>query len=303
MRLSLAETEATGAKAAEQRITMEASQLRNELSKQGSLVDSIQRIEASFAAQASQEKETLKEEAEHLAKQLSTARALHTEEIERLTTTISDQEMRMKDVEISKEKATQEELKAKNEALKATTELDALKKNCSMLEVQLRTAKRKLGEGSEEKDVEAELQSTIDKLKQDLESCRSEIATQKERSSTYQKLAQSREQALLELTEATNEVKKQHSVELGELKELVEATQKDSASRHEVIVELTNDLASHRSERDKALADRDKQIALLRTEAEQCQKDADTAMAHSVSLNIEVVSLRAEVAGAQVRPF
>jgi nucleoprotein TPR len=301
MKLSLAETEAEAAKAAEQRITMEASQLRNELFKQGSLVDSIQRIEASFAAQASQEKESLKEQAEHLAKQLSEARAQHTEEIKNLTATISDQEMRMKDVEISMEKATQEKLKATTEALKSTTELDALKKNFSMLEVQLRAAKRKLGEGGEEKDVEAELQGAIDKLKQEVESCRSEIATLKERSSTYQKLAQSREQALLELTEATNEFKQQHSVELEELKQQVEAAQKDSASRQEVIVEFTNDLASHRSERDKALADRDKQIALLRTEAEQCQKDADTAMAHSVSLNTEVVSLRAEVSSAQVR--
>ena len=155
------EQEAEAASSAERRARDEATQLRSELARQGQVLDSMHRIEAQLSAKGAQELESLREEVERVTKQLSEARAKHSEEISKLSTRIQDQDTQVKEVELSKEKAAQGELKAKNEALKAATEIETLKKNCNKMELQLRAAKRRLGESGDEKDIEEELQNTI----------------------------------------------------------------------------------------------------------------------------------------------
>lgn len=300
MRLRLAETQAETAKAAEKRITEEANQLRNDVARQGALLDSVQRIEASLSARTAAEQESLNEQVMRLRQQISTDNTKHSTEVESLSGKIQEQETRMKELELNSLKATKEAMEAKRESLNAATEVQALKKKCDTLESQLRTAKRKLGESGDDEDVEAQLQNKINGLETQLETAKTEIATLKERSATYQKLAKDRENALAELTEATKEAKEVHEKEIADLKSQLERTRTESTKRQEVITELTNDLAAHRGEQDKAVAELNTQMSTLKSETENFQKDAASATSRFATLETEVVSLRAEVSSAQV---
>jgi nucleoprotein TPR len=300
MRLRLAETQAETAKAAERRITEEANQLRNDVARQGALLDSVQRIEASLSARTATEQESLNEQVIRLRQQISEDKTKHSTEVESLSGKIQGQETRVKELELSSLKATKEALEAKRESLKASTEVQALEKKCDTLESQLRTAKRKLGESGDEEDVEAQLQNMINGLETQLETAKTEIATLKERNATYQKLAKDSENALAELVEATKEAKEVHEKEIADLKSHSERTRTESTKRQEVITELTNDLAAHRGEQDKVVAELNRQMSTLKSETDSFQKDAESTTSRFATLETEVVSLRAEVSSAQV---
>jgi nucleoprotein TPR len=300
MRLRLAETQAETAKAAERRITEEANQLRNDVARQGALLDSVQRIEASLSARTATEQESLNEQVIRLRQQISEDKTKHSTEVESLSGKIQGQETRVKELELSSLKATKEALEAKRESLKASTEVQALEKKCDTLESQLRTAKRKLGESGDEEDVEAQLQNMINGLETQLGTAKTEIATLKERNATYQKLAKDSENALAELVEATKEAKEVHEKEIADLKSHSERTRTESTKRQEVITELTNDLAAHRGEQDKVVAELNRQMSTLKSETDSFQKDAESTTSRFATLETEVVSLRAEVSSAQV---
>jgi nucleoprotein TPR len=300
MRLRLAETQTETAKAAERRITEEANQLRNDVARQGALLDSIQRIEASLSARTAAEQESLNEQLTRLTQQTSTDKTKHSTDVENLSGKIQEQERRMKELELNGLKATKETLEAKRESLKAATDVQLLKKKCDTLESQLRTAKRKLGESGDDEDVEVQLQNKINGLETQLETAKTEIATLKERNVTYQKLAKDSENALAELTEVTKETKDVHENEIADLNSQLERTRTESTKRQEVITELTNDLAAHRGEQDKAVAELNKQMSTLKSDTDNFQKDAESATSRFAILETEAVSLRAEVLSTQV---
>jgi hypothetical protein len=209
MKLRLTETQAKAARAAEHRITEELNQLWIDISKQGALIELIQHIEANLPSKSAAEEDSFKSQIASLTEKLSAGGSMHTTELESLKITITDQDVCIKELKEKSLASAKEALDAKKESLTAMAEQQKLTKKCSLLEAQLRTAKKKLGKtAGEEQDVEAELQSKILSILEELDALRKEAETLKERVATYQKLAKDNKTALAELTSATNEAKK-----------------------------------------------------------------------------------------------
>ena len=104
----MAETQVLTIKAAEKRTVEENNQLRSELARQGGLLDSVRRIEASLAAKKDEETAKIKEECEKLTLQLANQESKHTTELESLSSKIHDVEVRSRELESSSEKAKKE---------------------------------------------------------------------------------------------------------------------------------------------------------------------------------------------------
>ena len=300
MKLRLAETQYETAKAAEQRITSEANQLRMDLAKQGALLESVQRIEAGLSAKAAAEQEMLKEQLSQLTEKQAKVQSQHAAEVEKLNDKLEQAQAQAAELSSNRDKATREALESKRDLLKTTEELKSIKQKCNTLEAQLRTAKQKLGESGDEEDVEAQLQNKINTLSAELESSQEEAKRLKTRASEQQKLAADRERSLKELTSASEEMKKVHQKEVADLQEQYEIVRIESSKKQEIITDLTNDLAGHRGEREKAVSELQGKIQSLKSEAESCKKDTDAAIARYAALETEVTNLRSEVSTAQV---
>jgi nucleoprotein TPR len=300
MKLRLAETQCETAKAAEQRMASEANQLRLELAKQGALLESVQRIEAGLSAKAAAEHETMKDQLTQLTEQRSKDETRHSAEIEKLNAKLEQSQAQATELASSRENAAKEALESKKELLKASQELKAAKQKIDTLEAQLRTAKRKLGESGDDEDAEAQLQNRINTLTAELEEAREEAKRLKVQATEQRKLASEREKSLSELTKASEELKKAHQKEVSDLKEQYEIVRIESSKKQEIITELTNDLAGHRGEKDKAVAELQNKIESLKSETENYKKDANAAVERYSTLETEVTSLRTEVSTAQV---
>lgn len=299
MKLRLAEAQTEQAKASEQRIADESNQLRIEISRQGALIESIQRIESRLSVKASSDEEQLKAQVASLTEKLAAAENKNNLQIDNLNGKVADQEVTIKDLELQRDQATKDALDAKNEALKATQELQAATKKCSQLEGQLRAAKKKLGDTVVEDDAEGQLKIKISSLTEELEASRNEIIVLKERVQTFEKLAKESEAALADQTKASLAAKQSHDAEIAGLQSQLEAATTESVKGKEVITELTNDLAAQRGERAKELDEVKKRITELEGQLEHYQQVAESAQNRYSLLEAEVVVLRADVTSAQ----
>ena len=304
MKLRLAETQVETAKASELRLSNEVTQLRMEIARQGALLDSVQRIEASLYAKNEETKERLTEDYQRLQEVLSSERSKHALETENLSGRIRDLELDLKSAEEKKDEALVAVLEVKKQVLAKSEQVQQLTSKCSTLEAELRSAKKKLGvEDIEGEDVELALQAKIISLTTDLEAAQVELTSAKERVVSYQNLAKTNEDALTELTKATDEYKKARKEELDALKKKLEEMKNDTDAKQQMIVELTNDLANQRGEREKAVAELKGKIDSLESEAESLRKDAEVAESRVAAMSAEVLSYQADATTAQVRRY
>ena len=132
--------------------------------------------------------------------------------------------------------------------MEAKTELQTIKSTLKATEAQLRAAKRKLGDGDDIEDVELTLQNRIGSFESELLSAKDEIASLKESSDNYQKLAKSSEDALKELREATDKYKETTQQEVTELQDRLDSVSKENLSKQELVRTLTLDLAKEKDE-------------------------------------------------------
>jgi nucleoprotein TPR len=299
MKMRLAQTQAQTAKAAEARLAEESRQLHAELARQGTVVASVQRIEASLSAKSEEEKEKLVREIELLSQQRVTEQSKKSTEVDNLKGRIEDLEVRIRDTESSKDKTQAEALAAKNSLLEAQTEKQNLSSKMASLESQLRSAKQKLGEGDDTEDVEATMGSKIQSLTLELSSAKAEISALEERASTYQKMAKESEASLVESTKATEEFKAAHVRETDELKATIEAMKKEMISKQEMVVELTKDLAGQRDEREKLEEELQLQITSLKAQIANDKNDVELAKAAAAALKLDVEEVRKEAVSAQ----
>jgi nucleoprotein TPR len=300
MKLRLAQTQAQMAKAAETRMAEESGQLRGELARQGSVVVSVRRIEASLSAKSEEEKEKLSREIEFLSHQRASELSKHSTEAENLNGRIQQLEVRIQDIDSIKEKAQAEALEAKNSLLEAHAEKQNLSSKIASLESQLRSVKKRLGESDGDvEDVEATMRSKIQSLTSELGSAEAEIAALKDRATTYQKMAKESEMSLVETTRATEDFKAAHRREADELNASIEAMKKEMISKQEIVVELTNDLAGQRGEREKLELELQLQIYNLKTQNANENNDAELAKASAAALKLDVEEVRKEAVAAQ----
>jgi len=300
-KLLLAQAEAGSAKAAEKRISDESNQLRNELSRQGAVMEGVQRIESTLIMKNNTDIEAYKLDIIALKEKLAFAEKKQETDMGALKEKISDQELEVKQLETSRAKAAKEALEAKKESLIAVQKIDAATKKYSLLESQLKAAKKKLGETGEENepDVESELRTKLESITTDLEGSKKEVETWKKRAATYEKLAKDNESAVSAITEASNAAKKLLEEDIAKLKEELERINTEMSKRKEIITELTNDLSAQREEREKAVNEVKQQIMGFKSDAENHQKKAEGVESRYSQLQNDVNLIQTSLVEAQ----
>ena len=272
--LRLAETKAETSKLAEKHALDEATQLRAEVARQGSLIDSIRRIETSLTAKSEGEVESLKEEVERLSKTLSEDRKRYDATTKNLTERASEAEARFHEATKAKEKLEAEMAKSKKELDEAVA-----------------------AKGTVGGDVAS--QEQIDSLTTALATAKAEISSLKESAETYKKVAKGSESSMAEVSKAAESAKMTQSKELKKLQEQLEAVRKDNSSKQEVIVEITRDLAGQREEREKAVAELNSEITSLKSDLEVRNKDLESSEASLSAIKMDMQSLHSEVVNVQ----
>jgi len=299
-KLHLAEAQTEAAKAAEKRIVEESNQLRNELSRQGAVLDHVQRIESSLMSKNNTDIESYKLEITFLKEKLTAFEKKQETDLVDLKGKISDQEIQLKQLEISREKATKEALEAKKESLNSMKKLEDATKKTSILENQLKIAKKKLGEISvNEDETESDLRGKLESITVELEGSKKAVDTLKIRAATYEKLAKDNEESVSEITKASNDTKKSLDEIIVKLKEELERANTEMTKRKEVITELTGDLSAQREEREKAVNEVKQQISVLKANAEESQNEAEDAKFRYTELQNDTNVLQVDVSEAQ----
>lgn len=294
-KLRLAETQIKTVRASESRLGAETNSLRAELSRQGTLLDSVQRIEASLSAKSATDIERLEEDMKRNLDLLSSERANHAAEIEKLRGNISDLEILSKEQEAKKNEALSNMVKAKEDVVQARSDFQALSERCAGLELALSQAKRKLGEADGVIDDEDKLAS----LGAELESVRTELAVSKERMEDLQAIAKSNEASLVEMTKASGEYKKKAEFDLQNCKDELSAARRSVQTKQEMLDELGKDLAGSRGEQEKAVSDLKGKIEGMQAEVISSQQDAEAAKARMESLETEMRTYQADALAAQ----
>ena len=293
--LRLAETQVQTVRSSETRLANDANQLRTELAKQGALLDSVQRIEASLSAKSAADTERLEEDLKRNTELLTSERTKHSADIEKLQGNISDLEVLLKEQETKKNDALTNMVKAKEDLVQARSDYQALSERCTGLELSLSQAKRKLGEADEDDDGEDKLAT----LGADLESTRSQLATAKERIEDLQDIAKSNETALADMTKASEEYKKKAEAELEKLKKELEATKRTAQMKQDMLDELGKDLASSRGEQEKVVSDLKAKIESMEAEVASAKQDAEAAQSRMEAIASEMKTYQADAAAAQ----
>jgi len=291
--LRLAETQAETARSSEARLVSETASLRSEITRQGALLESLQRIEASLSARTAEEEENFKETIEQQSQALKTEREKYTVEIERLQGRISDLEAHTKELEKRKDEAMGEMVKAKDEVLNTKADAQNLRDKCTKMEKELADAKRILdvGEGSAE--------SKLALLTAELDAAREELEITKERTVDYQDMAKANEAALADLTRASDEYKKMKGEEIEKINKQLVAAQKLAKTKADALEDISKDLTLDRDEQEKTVADLQNKISSLNDELISAKKDAESAISRLRSLEEEMKISRADATTAQ----
>lgn len=294
--MNLAETKAETAKAAESRLAVENRRIIEELARQGALVESVQRMEASLSAKNSEKEERLKEDVDRLSQQIENERRTGAVEVENLQNRIHEFETVRGLLEAKKDEAVAEALKAKKESLAAIKDQKELSSRCASLELEVKTAKQLV----EETGTDAALRSTVSTLKEELATAQADLSKSKERESNYERLAKENEKALSDMTTAFQDLKKSRDVEEESLRKQIESAKKEGAAKHEMIVELTKDLSVHRDEQAKVVGELEKQLSMKESEFEAAKKDAEAASSRVEAAQLEMEKYRGEAHSAKV---
>ena len=277
------------------RLQGDNEQLRHETANQGTLIESIRRIETSLSVKSEHEVQALQKEVETLTQKLVAAEKQYTTQNENSTARIAELESSIQDYQSK----SHDVIRAKNELLEAKTELQKLKMSHEKVEKQLQLAKRKLGDNVEIEDVETKLQIQIDALEMELSNTKSELVAAQEQAENYRTMAKTNEVELTEIRATTDTYKSATELEMQELKALYATSQKENMSRQEIIRDLTNDLAGQRGEREKIVQELQGQIATLQKTIQSMEQDEIAANAIANALRQDIVTLREECTSAQ----
>lgn len=301
MRLRLVETEAETAKAAEKRLLEEVGQLRADISRQGSFIDSFRRIESSISAKDETEKEELKTRVQRLQEELGHEKSKTASAVEMANSRVLVLEARVESSDAANRKAQADGAKAKEELANVKAELQVASAKCQVMESQLQAAKSKLGEAVEVDDSSpwTSLQAKVESLELELKATQAEKESLQERVDNYQKIARESEATLLDLKAATEREHGSQSEEVDALKSKLEFALKDSKAKEEVIRELTDQLGAQRGERQKLESELQSKINTLTSAAQQNEMVAETAKASVAAMKLDLENMKADVAKMQ----
>eukprot|EP00977_Amphora_coffeiformis_P000419 scaffold108_cov162-Amphora_coffeaeformis.AAC.30 len=298
-KLRRAQADVEAAKAGERRANEDNSELRREIARQGSIIESVRRIESSLSARSTTETESLKEEKEHLKQQLVNDRKKLEAEIENLKERVRETEARIVEAGNIKSKAEAEMLEAKKSLLASETEKRSLALKFENLEAKLRAANKKLGITEDSDQADVSLQARVDELSAEVEKGKAEITSLQKSVETYKKIAKDGEKSYNDLSTAAEELKKKQSKELADKSLELESVRSESAKRQEMIVELTNDLSKQREEAQQAESKLKAEISMTQAQMESFEKDAESSKAAAAAAALDLETLQNELASTQ----
>jgi len=264
----------------EKRMESDAASLRSEIARQETLLSSVQRIEASLMAKSEGELENLQEEVQRLREAKSDDETKHGEAVQRLDGKIADLEGTTKKLAEQRAEESMSAAKAKLDVEKLEKELMELTSKLKTSEKELMAAKVKLGDVTIDTTVEEALEAKVASLTAELELVKSGLVTAQKRISDYQIIAKTAEEQTTELTAASTKYKDATTASLEKLR-------KSEQSQREAVAELTNDLMSHRGEKEKAVSQLKAKVDSLAVQLAGAKKDSAKATSRMESLTGE----------------
>ena len=293
----MAETQTETAKLAETRLAGEVKQLRDELARQGTLVDSVRRIEATLSAKNETAAAELKEQVDRLNQTLDKERANHSVQMENLQNRVRELEMELKASQTKRESALTDLTKLTEEVQAAKDSEKTLSTKYKGLEGELAAAKQQIADsGTDEK-----LRSNISKLSSELETVSGEAKKHEERAKNFESLLKESSEQAKQLTASLQEFKKTRDKETAELKKKIGGLQKESTTRQEMIVELTKDLALQRDEQKKVESELKTKIAVMTQDVENAKQEAKAAADSGKTLKDDIAKYKSESTKSKVR--
>mmetsp|Transcript_59757 Transcript_59757/g.177074 ORF Transcript_59757/g.177074 Transcript_59757/m.177074 type:complete len:2177 (-) Transcript_59757:51-6581(-) len=293
-KLRLAEAQAQTAQSAESRVAAEAASLRNELARQGALLDSVQRIEASLSAKTDEDRARLEEELKSKIEEFKGEGMRHVAEVEELKGRSADAELRAKVAEQEKTAAINNMVNAKEDAVRAKEDHRAISERCSTLEKALAEAKRQMGEAGLAEVDDEQIASAASQL----EKAKAELKTAKERIEDLQNIAAANEKEVANLTKAQEEYQKVKDAEMKQLQDELATSRRTAQGKQEMLEDLGKELATHRGEQEKVVSDLKATVAGLETDRKNAIEDANAARAQVESLSEEIKSYQADATAA-----
>ena len=275
--LRLAETQAETARLAQKRATEEATHLRTEVARQGTLIDSIRRIENSLTAKNESETETLKEELDEVKKTMAHDRKRYQSELDNLRERAKSAESRCLEAEAEKAKV-QAEAKVLQDSTRA------------------KAAPVSTGPGN---DDEVSAQEKIDSLTTQLAAANTEIAGLKENVENYKKAAKVSESSMAEVSSVATSKTIALKEELERVTKECERVKKESTEKQGIIVEMTESLKGQREVQEKAEAELQVQISSLKSKLETREKDLESSQASFSALQLDLDTMRSEMSKVQ----
>mmetsp|Transcript_18894 Transcript_18894/g.27951 ORF Transcript_18894/g.27951 Transcript_18894/m.27951 type:complete len:1878 (-) Transcript_18894:926-6559(-) len=286
MKLRLSATQIETAKTAESRLGNETSQLRLELTRQGAMLESLQRIEATLTAKNMEEKEVLKEEISRLKELLELERSKQSLDSEGTQSRVKELELERKDAVGSKEKALADLVAAKDDLISANAARQKLETNLAALQAELSSLKQRSSTNVHKKDASEHLKSEA--LTQELKDAKAEAIAAKERVTNFEKIAKATDDELAKLVRASEDFKKGKEAEIKELRNKIKELKDESKKKDEVISEFTKDLSSQRDEQKQGESVLQQRLSGLEDQLNNAKKEAEAAEALSGKISSEM---------------
>ena len=298
-KLHLVETQLETTRLAEKRMAEDANSLRMELSKQGSLLQSMQKIETTLSVHSIDERKRLDEDLKETKATLTAERNQFQIDLNGWKNKASDLEAKIVDLEKSNEDAKVNLSNIKDELAKSESSCKVLYEKCSGLEKSLNSAKIRLGDP----DADFSGQDKAEALSEELKTVQLELKIVQGKIESYKELATSSDNEYKALMEATEVYKKEKGIEVEKLKEELKDAKNTAVVKQEALEEISKDLDMSRGEQDKISSELKKQIVTVKSELEIALQKTEASDSHIKSLSEEILCYKTEARAANVSTF
>jgi len=294
VKMRFLESQLDTVKSNETRVLNDNQGLRQELSRQHTLLSSIQKIEASLEAKSNEDKALLKEEIESLKSRLENNQNKHEKNIETLETKLTNAELTLAEMRSERDGAKEESIKNQTHVLSLKSQLNSTKETVLTLEKDLSLAKEQLGSGDQTD------KQRIATLTKSFKEARSEISDLKKRTANYQTIAKTAEDTLQEMNQASELYKQQAQNDIAKLKADLAKSKQEIELKQSALLELGNDLAMQKSEAKKDLKVLENDLGNAKNELTNTQSQSTLLQKRVEELTAEMTNYQKEAQQAQL---
>lgn len=253
--LRKAQIDANAAREAEERMSKQLQDAREDAKKQYALGDTVRRVEAGLSSRLEEDKAKLNLEKEVMYKTIENLRKQLSEKA-----LADDQRLKVTEDESIALRSRVDELTKETHGLKedlarTSGNLKAAQDRCNILERQYTNSQDRLNAVHDKQQLgavitreNAEKDLAIEKLTAKINQLTSELDSAQEHSEQYKKMSKSLEATLGELTDRQNDVKDKYITEINELSESLSKREEDLSQANTKTREMLSDIQKSRDE-------------------------------------------------------